>query len=254
MERSAFGWRVAAAGAEPASVEARLLIDASGRGARPLRAFAGAPLSEDRLICAWLHVPLRAPAASITYCESEQEGWWYSAPLPGGRRLLAFHTDSDLLRRGPALAPADRAMNLPALAALLTDSDLAKATPTRLCAAHGARLASAAGAGWIAVGDAAMSFDPLSSQGLFHALYTGLKGGEAAARILAGDEAAGQEFASSLEPVWKGYRFHRAVYYGMERRWPNAPFWRRRLSQLQESQSSGFAQHAAGRELRRETA
>jgi flavin-dependent dehydrogenase len=99
----------------------------------------------------------------------------------------------------------------------------------RLCAAHGARLASAAGPGWLAVGDAAMSFDPLSSQGLFHALYTGMKGGEAAARMLAGDAAAGPAFAAGLEPVWEAYQFHRALYYGMERRWPDAPFWRRRL-------------------------
>jgi flavin-dependent dehydrogenase len=227
VARAGTGWRIETGGPE---IEARLLIDASGRGARPLRAFAGAPVSADRLICAWLHAPLREEAAEITYTESAQDGWWYSAPLPDGRRLIAFHTDSDLVRGGGASFPlVERALAAPDLAEAIADSDLAKASRLRLCAAHGARLASAAGPGWLAVGDAAMSFDPLSSQGLFHALYTGMKGGETAARMLAGDAEAGPAFAASLEPVWEAFEFHRALYYGMERRWPDAPFWRRRL-------------------------
>ena len=56
-----------------------------------------------------------------------------------------------------------------------------------------------------------------------------MKGGEAAARMLAGDAEAGPAFAAALEPVWEAYQFHRALYYGMERRWPDSPFWRRRL-------------------------
>jgi flavin-dependent dehydrogenase len=226
VERAGEGWRIAAGETE---IEARLLIDASGRGARPLRAFAGAPVSADRLICAWLHAPLHEEAAEVTYTESAEDGWWYSAPLPDGRRLIAFHTDSDLARGGGASFPlVERALAAPDLAAAVADADLGKAGPLRLCAAHGARLAGAAGPGWLAIGDAAMSFDPLSSQGLFHALYTGMKGGEAAARMLAGEDEAGPAFAASLEPVWEAYEFHRALYYGMERRWPEAPFWRRR--------------------------
>jgi len=230
VTRTDGGWRIDADGPAPARIEARLLIDASGRGARPLRAQAGAPVSADRLICAWLHAPLRAEAASVTYTESAEDGWWYSAPLPDGRRLIAFHTDSDLARGGGAsLRLVERALATPSLAETVADADLAKASPMRLCAAHGGRLASAAGPGWLAVGDAAMSFDPLSSQGLFHALYTGMKSGEATALILAGDDDAGPAFAAALEPVWDAYLFHRALYYGMERRWPDAPFWRRRL-------------------------
>lgn len=220
------GWEIEAGGT---AIEARLLIDASGRGSRVLRAVAGAPVKDDRLLCAWLHAPLREEAASITYSESVRDGWWYSAPLPDGRRLIAFHTDADLARGGAAAGLVERALATPGLGAVICDADLGKASAPRICAAHGARLVRAAGPGWLAVGDAAMSFDPLSSQGLFHALYTGLRGGEAAAALLADEAGAGAAFAASLEPVWEAYLFHRAVYYGMERRWPDAPFWRRRL-------------------------
>ena len=37
------------------------------------------------------------------------EGWWYTTPLPGGRRVLAYLTDEDLWRHGAAgLARASR--------------------------------------------------------------------------------------------------------------------------------------------------
>jgi len=245
VEREGAGWRLEAGGTE---IAARLLIDASGRGARLLRPWAGAQAKDCRLLCTWLHAPLRADAASITWSQSVEDGWWYSAPLPGGRRLLAFHTDADLARGEAGAGLASRALATPALAELVADADLAQASPARICAAHGARLASAAGPGWLAVGDAAMSFDPLSSQGLFHALYTGMKGGEAAARLLAGDGEAGAAFAAALEPVWDAYLSHRAIYYGMERRWPDAPFWRRRLgpNAFPVSQDAGFARPARG--------
>ena len=127
VERAGEGWRIEAG---EAWIEAQLLIDASGRGARPLRAHAGAPVSADRLICAWLHAPLREEAAEITYTESAQDGWWYSAPLPDGRRLIAFHTDSDLARGGGASFPlVERALATPALAEAVADADLGEGGP-----------------------------------------------------------------------------------------------------------------------------
>ncbi len=243
ISRNGDSWRLQAGGKE---IAARLLIDASGRGARPLRPWAGAAPKNDRLLCTWLKVPLREEAASVTYSQSVEDGWWYSAPLPNGRRVIAFHTDPDLARGWHADLAA-RAQATPRLADLIADADFGRASAPRTCVAYGARLRGAAGPGWLAVGDAAMSFDPLSSQGLFHALYTGMKGGEAAARMLAGDALAGPAFAAALEPVWDTYLFHRAIYYGMERRWPDAPFWHRRLG-LQAFAASGGNLARPGRE------
>jgi hypothetical protein len=171
-------------------------------------------------------------AQSVTYVESEPDGWWYTAPLPGGRRLLAFHTDADLVRAtGVHRRLQERALSLPSLAAELSDADVGRPGPVRTCAAHGARSAAAGGDGWLAAGDASMCFDPLSSQGLFHALYTGHAAGRAALAMLRGDAGAGAAYSASLEPVWDAYVAHRALYYGMERRWPGAAFWRRRLGE-----------------------
>ena len=97
------------------------------------------------------------------------------------------------------------------------------------CAAHGAMLDRPVGSSWLAVGDAALSFDPLSSQGLFNAIYTGLAGAESADRHLSGDGSALGEYASRIASIRDAYQTHLSAWYGMERRWADQPFWRRRL-------------------------
>jgi hypothetical protein len=47
--------------------------------------------------------------------------------------------------------------------------------------------------------------------------------------MLRGEAGAGERYSAALGPVWDAYAAHRALYYGMERRWPAAPFWQRRL-------------------------
>jgi len=96
------------------------------------------------------------------------------------------------------------------------------------CAAHGATLNDPVGAGWLTIGDAALAFDPLSAQGVFNALYTGLAGAEAALRWLQGEAGALADYRSALAAIGNAYLRHRAAWYGEERRWPDQPFWRRR--------------------------
>lgn len=63
--------------------------------------------------------------------------------------------------------------------------------PIRSVDASSCILSQAAGSGWIAVGDAAMSFNPIASQGLFNALSSGL----AAAGLLLSQEGLSSKSA-----------------------------------------------------------
>jgi flavin-dependent dehydrogenase len=91
------------------------------------------------------------------------------------------------------------------------------AVPRRVDAGS-ARLDRTGGDGWLAIGDAAMSFDPISSHGLLTALSTGLAAGETS---LAGD----QEFTDT---TWRAYVRTRHACYASEERRADAPFWRKR--------------------------
>src|SRR4029434_4989904 len=104
-------------------------------------------------------------------------------------------TDADLLPRQRGLWRAFWHTQLQQTAhtqARLHAFDL-QAAP-RVVAANSSRLDSVSGHGWLAVGDAAMAFDPLSSQGLMHALASGMRAGEALHSCLAGEAAAMGEY------------------------------------------------------------
>ena len=98
----------------------------------------------------------------------------------------------------------------------------------RLVAANSSRLDRISGSGWVAVGDAAMAFDPLSSQGLKHALESGIRAGEAVNDLLAGAAETMRGYDARASTLFDDYLRLRARYYGREQRWPRSVFWRRR--------------------------
>jgi flavin-dependent dehydrogenase len=211
-------------------VRARLLVDAGGRGSPLLRRFGLRRSARDRLVCGWVHGDdAQDRQSGLTRIEAEAEGWWYTASLPDRRRVVAFHTDSDL----PAAASCretllQRAAGLGFFSDLLRASGFTPDGNKGFCAAHTADLASPTGEGWLAIGDSALSFDPLSSQGLFNALYTGLAAAEAADRHLAGAPTALADYRAAVLSIRDAYRIHLRAWYGLERRWADRPFWRRR--------------------------
>jgi flavin-dependent dehydrogenase len=224
-------------------IDARLIIDAAGRNSRVLAGHS-VRMIDDHLVCAWLRARTPLPAG-VTQIEAEPGGWWYAAPLPHGEAVLAFHTDADLpearwARSGDALL--DAAHRLPMLGEQL-GAEAWQDAEHGYCAAYGAALTAAAGPDWLAVGDAALAFDPLSSQGLFNALYTGLAGAETADRLLSGSLEAAGEYTQELERVRSTYRRHLAAWYGVEQRWTDRPFWRRRRGAALDAEIIGRMAH-----------
>jgi flavin-dependent dehydrogenase len=215
------------------AIEARVLIDASGRRAASARQLGAERLHDDRQVCGWISGRARdaSTSAGFSIVEAVEDGWWYTAPVPGGRRILAFHTDADLDAADVARDAKrlrQRATSLLHISALLADCGFAEDGATGFTAAHGAALSHCAGEGWLAIGDAALAFDPLAAQGLFNALYTGLAGAAAAAAYCGGDIEAFGDYATAVGRIRSRYETNRLLWYDLERRWPDAPFWQRR--------------------------
>lgn len=213
-------------------VAADLLIDAGGRTAPLARRVGGRLRKFDRLVCAWVYGSDRGSVGrGLTYVEAAEDGWWYTAPLPRGRRVLAFHTDADL---PPARAVRvreelrERAREAAGLSALLDDNGFVPEAECGVTVAHSSMLEPCAGEGWLAAGDAAVGFDPLSSQGLLHALFTGLASAETAHSHLEGDAGAVPGYQKTMRGIVEVYRRRLYDHYAAESRWPEAAFWRRR--------------------------
>ncbi|KFE72349.1 tryptophan 7-halogenase [Hyalangium minutum] len=201
---------------------ARFVIDATGRYAAIARRVGARRRRDTPLIAlpAWASAATE-DAEMRTLVEGTQEGWWYSSRLPGAQRIAVLHTT-------PAHAQAIRRSATAWHEALSATTHVRRLWPSplpppvRAVDASGAVTDPPAGPGWLAVGDASLAFDPLSSQGLFHALYTGLRGAQA---VLAGTSDALGAYAARLTSVRRRYREHRAIVYAIEDRWPTAPFW-----------------------------
>jgi flavin-dependent dehydrogenase len=206
----------------------RAIVDATGRRPAMPRRVGARRHRLDRLVA--MYAVVRAAGGDVdarTLVEAVPGGWWYTALVPDDRRVVAFLTDGDLtpaaLRTADGLAAAlDETEHVVALAA--GDLELGP----RVAPAHGAVLAPPVGPDWIAVGDAAIALDPLSSQGILTALYTGMSGGRALDAAMTGDPSPMQEHVSRIASIGAQYEGARAEFYALESRWRDEPFWARR--------------------------
>jgi flavin-dependent dehydrogenase len=212
--------------------ECRWLVDATGRSAWIARRHGAVRRHDDALVAFYARFRPAGPADqdARTMVESVPDGWWYTARVPSGERVVAFLTDADLADRAwlHEEAFARRVAETEHVRELLARHGYSIADRPRGADAGSARLDRFAGEGWLAAGDAAISFDPLSSQGILTALYTGMRAGEALAAHLAGDAGALASYADRLEQVHASYVRNRLEFYGYEARWADRPFWARR--------------------------
>jgi flavin-dependent dehydrogenase len=214
-------------------LHARVLVDATGRHSTVARAAGARHVVFDRLVgvAARLRIDRVRPGPdSYTVVEACRHGWWYTATLPDGHLIAIFMTDASYLRRAPWRTMADwRAL---AAGAPLTGERFAGATAVSdpaICPASSQRLDRCAGDGWLAVGDAANTVDPLSSQGVMRALRSGIIGARAIGEHLDGSaDALAAHDARLTKEYDEGYLRTWAAYYAMEQRWPDSPFWRAR--------------------------
>ncbi len=229
-ERAGDGWRVLGAGPQGSFiVEGARLVDATGRAAAIARARGAHWRRADRLVAVIGVVPMPPEAAvqQTLLVEAVAAGWWYSVPLPGGSLLAAHLTDAGDVRSSDGGAGALWRERL--AGALHTRARLpvgAKPDEVMVRQAASGSLDRCAGQGWLAVGDAAFTVDPLSAAGLGKALSSGLAAANAISASLGGDATALDGYADAATAAFDRYLERRAQVYGQERRWPGSPFWR----------------------------
>jgi flavin-dependent dehydrogenase len=199
-------------------------------------AFAGAPpppAPRERRGEDW-RAPAGAAPDGYTLVEATPDGWWYSAALADGRLAVVLFGDGDLLERSLLGPHPDREvwrrrlLQVPATRERV--ERLGPQPPAQLTAipAESSRLDRIAGRGWLALGDAAAAHDPLSSHGMTAAMGSGFYGGHAVADLLAGHAEAEAAYLDVMERSYSAYLDLLREHYAAERRWPEAPFWRRR--------------------------
>jgi flavin-dependent dehydrogenase len=215
-------------------IQSRLLIDAGGRTPLIAKRLGATRIQLDNMVCSWVigEAQARTSEQGFSYIHSVPQGWWYTAPTPGGKRIVAFHTlagnhATAWMHSTPSLL--EQAQNIPRLWERI-DFEIINQNPWQhgYTAANSAMTQPAVGSAWLAVGDAALSFDPLSSQGIYNALYTGLAASESAYRFLQGEISNFAEYQGQLEAIRDAYERHLHEWYGSEQRWSEEEFWKGR--------------------------
>jgi len=231
--QSANGWQLEGqCGDQPLSVQARYLVDATGRRSTIARRLGHRQVSHDRLIglAGFLTPDSEAVRTDNTLLlEAAEEGWWYSVPLHDGRVVAVYMTDSDLLQNATRDGLDFWSHHLqPTRHTRERLGGYRAPTQVFIRPAHSSLIEPPTGPGFIAVGDAAMAFDPLSSQGIYKALVSGIRAAEAIVADRAGQRDAFDTYGHELQQEFDDYLERRAAYYRMEVRWPDSVFWQRR--------------------------
>jgi flavin-dependent dehydrogenase len=205
---------------------AHWLIDATGRRSAIARRLGVKRHRDTPLIALYaLGEPQARRCPNRTVVEAVPRGWWYAAYLPSGVPIAGLHVRPPEAARLCAISSGWHQALLETQYISSMFSNVVFRRPIRPLDASGARLDRFVGDQWIACGDAALSFDPLSSQGIFSALHGGMTAGLSVAAALNGDLTLIDSYVARLEEVRRTYVVQLQSSYRVESRWPAEPFW-----------------------------
>ena len=217
---------------------ARFVIDATGRKALIARKEAHR-VKLDKLICAYNYFCQMDKSFEPSVgplIEACADGWFYSSVLPERRMVVCWFTDADLMtpaktrvQRNQGWYEQLRTSNVTRRRLVSAGYELDRpeypnhfyADASTQCIAH------LYGRNWVAVGDAAMTFDPLSSHGMVSAVWSGKKAAQAVIDGFDGSSESLADYAQTFLQGFQTYRNDRRRYYGVEKRY-DSEFWRRR--------------------------
>lgn len=244
-----FNWKLTlASGPQTRRHWGRYLVDCSGRQAVVARAL-GIPIAphDDQLFAYAQRFSCNSGDGDrYTRIEAAPCGWWYSNRLPGpegnaAKRLVVLHTDKDLsvARMAACRQGFDQLLDDSThIAPLLKAKGYHPCGTIRGAPANSQRLRDFCGDAWMAVGDAAQAYDPLSSQGIDKALRTASHAGHMIHYALTdcpqgtagldGRNAYVHRYDEQQRQLWHAYLSQRDFYYGTQLRWSDQPFWQRR--------------------------
>ena len=196
----------------------KFIIDATGRAAQIARRHGATARHGSELVAAVWQVP--TTIGDTMQAEAAPEGWWYAVPLRDSTTVGFVGSASS----AKAASADPNAFLRNADAALARVAARAKAKSPRLMDCRSAILDHTCGAGWLATGDAACAFDPVSSQGLFNALSSGFFAGQAAADAVAGDADAPKVYEALVKRTAEHTHARTHLQYAAL---PfDTPFWR----------------------------
>ncbi len=218
------------------SVKARFVVDATGSKALFARSMGGKRQIYDQLTCVYgfFETPFDSYFSKLTILEAVEYGWWYGARLPDGQLAIALTTDAGFFKQEKLqnwkywLTHLSETVHISQrLAGCGFDKDSLLIVSVVAC-----HMDKVIGDGWLAVGDAASTFDPISAQGIHKALTDSLKAAETIVSCLQGNFDKADDYRVHIANQYANYLKNRNYFYSLENRWPESSFWKNRQKKI----------------------
>jgi flavin-dependent dehydrogenase len=216
---------------EQIELSARYVIDCSGKNALIVKQQQCKVHKEDNLVALYGYYALddEQIVPHQTVLETTEHGWYYLSPLPNKKVAIAFITDADILKALDLNNPnawLDYGLKTQHISTIL--SQLPDPEAFRHYAINSKVALIPGSDNWIAAGDAAACFDPISALGIGHAINSGINSARVVEHYFSGNHDTGKAYSRFVLDHFGTYLDMRKGYYASEQRWAASPFWQRR--------------------------
>ncbi|MCH2223678.1 MAG: FAD-dependent monooxygenase [Crocinitomicaceae bacterium] len=203
------------------------IVDATGRKASVANQFGGNKRKLDEQFALTFKVKLECSIQRQITVEATENGWWYAAPQGESELIVMFFTIKKIVPKKEQIPMfLKKELESSFHISLLLDIALMDFNQIKMMPAGTSRLDIPYGDNWLAVGDAAYSYDPISSYGITSSLASGFYGGHAIASALNNKKDAMDSYLYLMETTFHQYMEKKIAYYSEERRWIDSPYWK----------------------------
>ena len=218
-------------------LHSNFVVDATGIQAYIARNLGVVRNEYDSVIslCAFYDLPPSNCKPEHTLVSTDENGWWYASRLPGDKGLISLCTDTQTLKQKRLNEPENWLNSFEKTGwlhkACKDQFQTAFALPAQLHTrvAPSAILSNCVGKHWLAVGDAASSYDSMTSAGITKALDHGLRAGQAiASQLLLNNQRDIEAYQQRVFDDFNQYLCLHQQLYSAEERYVGAGFWQRR--------------------------
>ena len=168
---------------------------------------------------------------SFSLIETNANGWWYSAKLPNQRLVTNFLCEPTKAQRQIWQTPQGWKNLVNGTIYTIQRLQKSKAkliAQPQFIAADTSILEQTYGEQWLAVGDAAMTYDPIASHGMMMAIVSGRDAANAIAQHFSSQNKALKTYDTLLWTAFHAYLKQRKAFYRAERRFEESEYWKRR--------------------------
>lgn len=214
-------------------IDAKFLIDATGRQANVCKQIGVISKKYDELIGVGTFSQFNTDKKlqNNQILETTELGWWYSAVLPNNIITTIFFSDSDLVAKNHFNKKSkwnDLLLQTKQIKHRVKGSTSITANPW-IRKAFSQITDSTKCENFLAIGDAAASFDPISSMGIGFAITSAFQAANIVqAQLTSPNSDRIKTYQQDITANFKNYLKLREQFYQQEKRWATSNFWLRR--------------------------